>query len=234
VRFTRVALARLAAAIVWAALTIAFSRYAYFRIFSVFSAADDEGYVMQSIRSYLDGHALFDEVTTLFGPGYFTFESVIHEVLGLPLTHDFERFVTMALWLATTAACAAIVYRCTRSMVLALLASVQAFLHLVPLVAEPGHPQALLVLLIALTSLLLCRGESIGSAAAISAGIFTALAVLTKVNVGGYLLLGVAIPLTLAVLPRFPFGASAVVPLLVGAAVTFVVARAHVPDWGLN
>ena len=62
--------------------------YAYFRAFSFFSVTDDEGYILQTIRSYLDGGRLFDDVFTQYGPAFYTFESLVHRTLGAPLTHD--------------------------------------------------------------------------------------------------------------------------------------------------
>ena len=103
--------------------------------------------------SYLDGGRLFDDVFTQYGPAFYAFESLVHRTLGAPLTHNSERFVTVAMWVAASAASAVTVLRLTRSWLAAALTLIGVFIHLTPLIGEPGHPQGPLVLVIALVTL---------------------------------------------------------------------------------
>ena len=179
--------------------------YAYFRAFSFFSITDDEGYILQTIRSYLDGGRLFDDVFTQYGPAFYTFESLVHRTLGAPLTHDTERFITVALWVGATAATAGTVLRLTRSWLAAALTLVGVFVHLTPLIGEPGHPQGPLVLVIALVTLAATwrHDGSLSARQAIAAGVLTGFALLVKVNIGAYLAVGFGVPALLSSrLPR--------------------------------
>ena len=135
-----------------AAFYLAFlaARLGFFRIFSLWAAYDDEGYMMQSMRSYFDGHPLYDQVYTQYGPAYFLVQWVIHGIAQVPLNHTAVRLITLAFWLATAAAAGEIVRRLTRMPVLALIAALHVFIHISPLINEPGHPQAFLGLIVAL------------------------------------------------------------------------------------
>ena len=195
--------------------------YGYFRMFSMWAAYDDEGYIMQSVRSYLEGHRLYDEVYSQYGPSFFLLQHGIYSLLGLPLTHDVVRLVTLAAWLGTAAAAAGIVFRLTRSLVLSAIALVHVFVHLVSLISEPGHPETVLGLTFTLACLIVAgdRGPITRRHAA-WCGILAAFAVFAKVNVGAYLFLGLAIPFVCATsLGRVAGPAaivvSAVVPLVV-------------------
>ena len=108
-RLAETRLARSAAYVAGAGLLAFATVCAYWRAFSFVAIYDDEGYVLQSIRSYLEGHRLFEDVFTQYGPAFFVFESLIHRTFHAPLTHDFERFATVAVWVAASACCAAMV-----------------------------------------------------------------------------------------------------------------------------
>ena len=228
-------LARSLASIAAACLLAVATPYAYFRAFAFFSGNDDEGYILQSIRSYLDGRLLFDEIFTQYGPAFFVLESVVHQTFRAPLTHDFERFATVAMWVGASAACAATVQRITRSWIAAGLTFVGVFVHLTPLIGEPGHPQGPLIFIIALVALVAAwdNGEEVSSRRAAVAGVLTAVALLVKVNVGAYLALGFAVPLLLASAPHIN-------PLLLAiltvaaCALPLAVTRNHVRGWAFN
>ncbi len=173
--------------------------YGYLRMFSMFAAYDDEGYVMQTVQSYLSGHRLYDEVFSQYGPAFYLLQFVVHGILRVPLTHDAVRLLTLGLWLGTAVAAAAIVFRLSRCVAIATLAFVQVFTNLIPLINEPGHPQNSLVLAVSLACLVVAsdRGE-ITRRHAWCCGALTAFAVGCKINVGAFLFLGMAIPFVLA------------------------------------
>jgi len=220
------------AAVAWASVC------AYHRVFSFFSANDDEGYVLQSVRSYVGGDRLFEEVFTQYGPAFYALEYLIHGVLRAPLTHDFERFAIVGVWVATTTVTAEVVRRLTGSWIFALLTFIGVFVHLTPLINEPGHPQAPLVLTIALVCLVAAwrKAGDLTRRQAVLAGVLTAFAVLVKVNVGVYLLLGFAIPVMLATKVHRSCAVNAVqaLALLASCALPLLVARTYLDNWAFN
>ena len=206
---------------------------AYFRAFSFFGVNDDEGYIQQTVRSYLDGHRLFDEIFTQYGPAFYVLESIIHRTLGAPLTHDVERFVTIAMWVGASAAIGWSVLRITRSWIAAALTLAGVFVHLMPLVSEPGHPQGPLMLVIALMVLLGAWHSGMSPRQAALAGVLTAFALLVKINIGVYLAIGFALPLLFLMRPvsNRLFVAVNVLAAIAVSALPFVVMRTHVRSW---
>jgi hypothetical protein len=208
---------------------------AYFRIFGQFATYDDEGYILQSVRSYLQGGRLFDEVFTQYGPAFFVLESLVHRTLGAPLTHDFERFVTIGIWVASSAGGAAVALRLTRSLMVAAWTFVGVLLQLAPIINEPAHPQGPLVLVLT-TVVLLSTGIRPGtwpSGRIAIVGALTAFALLTKVNVGAFIALGFGLPLLLSAnLPRTRLSAIALsTAVLAACALPLLVTKNHVMGW---
>src|SRR4051812_26641348 len=78
--------------------------YAYYMLHTRFSEYDDEGIMMVWVSLFLKGNPLYDEVSTLYGPFYYLFELVVHSLLGVPLTNDGTRTVSLVVWLTTALA----------------------------------------------------------------------------------------------------------------------------------
>jgi hypothetical protein len=209
---------------------------AYFRAFSFFGVNDDEGYIQQTVRSYLQGHRLFDEIFTQYGPAFYVLESIIHRTLGAPLTHDVERFVTIAMWVGASAAIGWTVLRITRSWIAAALTFAGVFVHLMPLISEPGHPQGPLMLVVAL---MILEGAwhpgTLSPRQAALAGTLTAFALLVKINIGVYLAIGFGLPLLFLMRPvnnRLLVAVNVLAAIAVSA-LPFVVMRTYVQSWAL-
>src|SRR5688500_18465572 len=62
----------------------------------------DEGFLMITVQSFLDGQALYDSVFTQYGPVYYFYEWLLHRPLGIPLTHDATRFLCAFHWLTAS------------------------------------------------------------------------------------------------------------------------------------
>src|SRR5262249_44527311 len=77
--------------------------YAWFTIFSR-PMSPDEGYLMITIQSFLEGAPLYDSVFTQYGPAYYFYEWLLKTVLAVPLTHDATRMLGIIHWLATALA----------------------------------------------------------------------------------------------------------------------------------
>ena len=177
----------------------------YRLVYAQFQGYDDEGYLLVTVRQFLEGRPLYDDVYTQYGPAYYLWQWALHGLLAIPVTNDATRLVTLAVWLTVCVLVGLQVWWISRLVSLAMLGSVVAFFHLAQLSFEPGHPQELCVLgvlgVLTLTTWRLARGGPLGSAAALAVGALVAVTALTKPNVGAFL--GIAVVLGLATgLPR--------------------------------
>lgn len=222
--------ARLLAATAIGVLLLAASRYAYYRIFGQFAEYDDEGYVMQTVRSYLSGAPLYDEVYSQYGPAFYVWQWIVHGLLRAPLDHDTVRLFTIAYWLAAAGLSGVIVFRLTRSVLVCGLSVVLVFIHLAPLINEPGHPQAVLTVTVLLACAIVADASRLPTARrAACCGALVAFATLVKVNVGAYLLLGLALPLVIASPGTRVFGWML---LAIAASAPVLIMRAHLGSYG--
>ncbi|MEM7234945.1 MAG: hypothetical protein AAF517_22390, partial [Planctomycetota bacterium] len=146
---------------------------------------DDEGYVMLTVKSWIEGHALYSEVYTQYGPFYYLYRSVVHEGLALPVSHDINRVVAAVEWLMACVFVALAVRRMTGSGVWAAVAGGLSFSVLEVVSKEAGHPQVLCAILSWVPLLVLAVPSARLSAWRVAAaGIFAGFALMTKVNVG--------------------------------------------------
>jgi hypothetical protein len=171
------------------ALALAVSGFvAFCANFSQFKAYDDEGYVMRSVQSYLDGHVLYDEVYTQYGPVYFIWKSFWHKLTGWPVSHDMVRTTTLIMWLGSTLLASLASFRMTKSMPLASAVYLLTFFVVGNFSNESGHPQEFCALLLAAltftATFVTPSTKSRGAFACI--GALVAALVLTKINVGVY------------------------------------------------
>jgi len=169
---------------VWSVLFLLIAvAYAYYTSFSYFAFYDDEGFMMITVQGFLGGHPLYNDVLTGYGPFYYFYEWFIHAVLSVPLTHDFTRVVCIFHWVAAASVLAVAGGLMTRSLWVGLFVFMQATLHLTPLAREPGHPQELVALVLAVAVLVAIGGSQRRSMLVILGAIGAAL-VFTKINVG--------------------------------------------------
>ena len=71
---------------------------AYYRMFTGISQYDDDGYLLISVRKLLDGHRMYDDVFTQYGPFYYAVNWLFYTT-GIPVSHDSERLFAIVLWL---------------------------------------------------------------------------------------------------------------------------------------
>ena len=164
---------------------------AFFQIFSLFKEYDDEGYVMISVQSFLDGHRLYDEVYSQYGPSYYLYQGLFHQITGLPVTHDVVRVTTITVWLFTALLCSLFSFRVTGSLLLAAGVYLLTFIMLWTLTNEPGHPQEFCALLLAVSIYLASFASSAKRLHWVlpCLGALAAALLLTKVNAGLYLII---------------------------------------------
>lgn len=124
--------------------------YAYYVAFSSFASYDDEGFLDLSLRHFIQGRPLYDEVFTQYGPFYYLFNGAVFQLVGVPVDNDSMRLLVIGVWLMCAAAAALCTLRLTGSVVLAVAALAVTGVHLGVLANEPGHPQALSILFVIL------------------------------------------------------------------------------------
>src|SRR3954470_24668377 len=114
--------------------------YACFTVFSR-PMSIDEGYLMITIQSFIDGNALYDCVFTQYGPFYYAYEWCAHTLLSIPLTHDATRLLCIFHWLAAAVVLGMAGGVLMRSALGGIFVFTQALIHLTAIASEPGHPQ---------------------------------------------------------------------------------------------
>src|SRR2546428_8755839 len=221
-----------AAVLALVAATAAALAYAYTFTFSQFVPYDDEGYFTVTVQHLLDGHRLYDDVPVPYGPFFYLSRWLIYGALRVPLVTDAVRLITIGHWLLCAALLAAVAYRLSHRrdgrVWLTTITFAAMTLQLSTVAQEPGHPQELAGLLIAVACLLATfvsprqRGLACGLLGAAAGA-----TLLVKINVGVFFAAGTGAALVLL----GPTGGWWRVPRwgsIVVVALPFVLMRQHV------
>lgn len=200
--------------------------YGFYVVFSR-GLSIDEGYLMITVQSFLKGEALYDSVFTQYGAFYYFYKWLVHGALSVPLTHDATRLLCVLHWLSAAAVLAFAGRIITQSIVAGMFVFMQAVKHLSPLANEPGHPQELVAILLALGALLATRDPAKPTTPALLALLGAAL-LFVKTNVG--IFFGLALFLTMRWHASDRFARRRWVWLLIAGSVVlpFVLMRRHV------
>lgn len=178
--------ANLPGILVLAATAVLLGLTGFWRMFAHFPGYDDEGYILLTVRAYLDHGGLYGEVYSQYGPGFYVLLEGLQRLTGFVIDHAFARWFTLALWLGSAACSGAVVRRVTHSRLMAWFTCVAVFLYLYQLSLEAFHPGAVIVFLLPAmlwAMLELIRRDRTGWAAAV-AGAGAAGLGLLKINVG--------------------------------------------------
>ncbi|MEJ1973228.1 MAG: hypothetical protein WDM96_12435 [Lacunisphaera sp.] len=178
----------------WSCLGLALLVTGYLLMNTTFMMYDDEGFVLISLRNYLAGLRLYNDVFSQYGPWPYVYHQIIITLGGhVPLTHTLGRAITLGHWTAMALLCGGVAWRLTRSQLAAGAASILSFTLTWQMVAEPSHPGSHIALLVALAGLLAALLPDTRRPVAVYAGlgIIIALLMLTKINVGLLLAAGV-------------------------------------------
>ena len=157
------------------------SVYASVRMFSGFSFYDDEGSLLLMSRWLLDGHSVYGEFNSIYGPFYFLYEWTAHMLLGGSASHSTARLLAVVPWVLTCTVAFGYTLRTTASRAAALVAWLAVLRTLAFLTAEPGHPQEICVLLIVGLVVIAARPRP---ACLGAVGASVAALALTKINLG--------------------------------------------------
>lgn len=140
---------------------------------------------MLTLRFYGRGLPLYDGFFSHFGPFFFNFYNLIYGAFGFDLTHDVSRGFSVLVRAASCIVAGAIVLRTLKSYLAASLALLLTAFTMAGMSNEPGHPQDLVSLLIALIAIIPASSSPRSSAWHLSIwGSLTAALVLTKINAG--------------------------------------------------
>ena len=176
-----------------ASVTIAVAMAVSFALLLVrnhFAFYDDEGFMLMTLRQYVAGLPLYDRTYTEYGPFYYVLFGNLLRFAGV--THDSIRLITILCWLLVAAGWATCVWLWRRSLGWTLVAFLATVSVLRVLTSEPGHPHGLVLLLYAGTFLaasLYCTSPVL---ARVAIGAASAALLLTKVNVGGFMVAALA------------------------------------------
>ena len=179
-------------------ITIAIAVRAYYYAFSTFASYDDEGHMMTLISRVISGHALYNEVQTIYGPLYFLSQYWAHVITGIPLSNDSVRFLSIAFWLISAVLLFLLVYRATGSLLLATVAHFLGF-RMIQFMGgfETAHPQELCILLLLGFAVAICYVDNRTLLLA-SLGTLVGAMALTKINLGAFVAVAAVVVLTYA------------------------------------
>src|SRR5690242_15555222 len=143
-------------------------------------------------RWLLEGHAVYTDFTSIYGPFYFLYSWIVHTFLGGASTHTATRLAGILPWVLTCMLAFTFTLRVTGSRAMALIAWLAVLRSLAFLAAEPGHPQEICVLL--LVGILVLASSPTPLRLAFAAALAAALT-LTKINLGVFVCAGFALAL---------------------------------------
>lgn len=188
---------RLRAWLPWVVLGALLAVPAWLIVSTTFMLYDDEGYVLLSLRHFLAGHALYDELFTQYGPFPYVYHLLLTGLLDLPLTHEVGRALTTLHWVACSLLAGLAAREASGRSAVGLAAAGVTFALLWQMALEPNHPGSLIAVLVAAGGWLAARWPSTARPAGIAAvlGVLAAALLLTKINIGILFASGVALVL---------------------------------------
>lgn len=178
----------------WCGLAATLGWVGYLLINTTLMPYDDEGFLLISLRNYLAGLRLYDDVFSQYGPWPYAYHQLVTTLLGgATLTHNLGRALTLLHWVGTALLCGAITWQLTRRQLAAVTAAVFVFALTWQMISEPSHPGSQLCVLVALAAWALTRlpESARPGRIAVALGVLAGLALLTKVNVGLLLAAGI-------------------------------------------
>jgi hypothetical protein len=170
----------------WPVLGAALFVTAYLRLMATFMPYDDEGYILISLRNYLAGLRLYDDVFSQYGPWPFVYHALITQAGGTEMTHLLGRILTAVHWTATALLCGRLGWKLTGRRTAGYVSTIAVFGLTWQMASEPSHPGSHIAMLVACAAVLACElGETRrpGLVCALF-GMIVGLLLMTKINVG--------------------------------------------------
>jgi hypothetical protein len=191
-----------AALILVVSLLLAFT-YALVLLRSKRASYDDEGFMMMTLRQYMGGAPLYDRMYTEYGPFYYVFHSSLFALAGWSVNHDHIRAITLFFWVLVAIGWSACVWMWRRSVAWSLTTFLATVVVLSDLRWEPGHPQLLILLLLALIFVtIIIYTKTLRPVALATLGAAIAAVLLIKINIGGFVCAAILAVLTICSPPK--------------------------------
>src|SRR6478736_10337987 len=171
----------------WSALGGLLAVIGYLLINTTLMPYDDEGFLLISLRNYLAGLRLYDDVFSQYGPWPYVYHQIVTTLAGhADMTHTLGRTITLLHWTVMCLLGGGLAWRLTRSHVAAGITAVLVFGLTWQTVSEPSHPGSHIGLLVAAAAGLISTLPGAKRPALVYAtlGLITGLLLLTKINVG--------------------------------------------------
>jgi hypothetical protein len=177
---------------------------AYFALFTQFAFYDDEGTLLVTVQAFAHGDTLYRDIYSPYGPFYYDVFGGLFALTGWAVTNDASRLIVMFVWVGTGLLFGVSAQRFSGRLSVGVAGMIVAFAALGVLAAEPMHPQGLCVVLLGTLTLVSVSGPTrrpgwMGAAAGATLGAL----VLTKVNLGSYAAIAVAIAAVLSCEPLY-------------------------------
>ena len=190
------------AGLLFALLTSATAYVGYLLMFTGVNPADDEGFMLESLRSFVGGQSLYDQIGLQYGPFYFETFGALGKA-GVSFDLDSGRLITLGVWLATALLAGIAVFSFTRNLGLGLAAQLTSFVVGTGFIYEPMHPSGLATLLVvgieATAMVAISRGSArrpFALMGALAGGIL-----LTKINLGVFAVVAVGFACIVTIQP---------------------------------
>lgn len=149
-----------------------------------------------TVKNFLGGKALYDQVATVYGPFYYLYEWCALSMAGRPAAADTLRFVSILFWVAAALLVFILVYRATGSLLLSVAVHFLAFRAMAFIGEEPAHPQeACVFLLLALGRAFFVANRTLRM---IMLGVLGAAVATSKINLGIFVLVALTVGITFA------------------------------------
>lgn len=177
---------RVGGILVFSATAVLLFLLGFWRMFAHFPGYDDEGYILHTVRAYLQQGNLYNEVYSQYGPGFYVLLDGLQRLTGVTVDHAFARWFTLTLWLGTALVMGAVTVRATASRAMAWFAWVATFLYLHQFSEEAFHPGVVVCFGLAATMWIMLELSRRGRVGWMffTVGAGAALLGLLKINVG--------------------------------------------------
>jgi len=178
----------------------------FFVLFTTWACYDDEGYILWTLIHHQQGHVLYEDVFTQYGPAFYVLDTSLRTLLPFAYTTDGQRWQTLFFWVTSTLLLLRGFDLLTHAregrdqnvangrIAMFFFAALALFWHQDRLALEPGHPQIWCNLLVC-TSLLILAARyrfplpTAGVLHPSLLGVLAGILILIKPNVGLFLLI---------------------------------------------
>ena len=189
-------------AAIWFGTYACLALAAFSVLFTTWANYDDEGYILWTLIHHAQGHILYDDIYSQYGPAFYLLDIAMRDLIPLDYSSDGQRWQTLLFWSATSAIllssfhslqAAANSSRVNIPYTWSTVLLMFAFWHQERLALEPGHPQIWCTFLVAISVYLFATKA--GTTAPLPSlvltqvlGLIAGLLIMIKPNVGILLL----------------------------------------------